>query len=98
MCPFVTHIILQILDGVFTYAGVMYLGIGAEIEGNALLKTLMYILGPGTALVLVKGSAISALLYVRSRSRDLVMLRKILSRINLLYMLAVGMWAYVFLR
>jgi hypothetical protein len=98
MCPFHIHIILQVIDGLFTYAGVRCLGIGMEVEGNPLIKSLMYAIGPGTALVAVKGLAIVTLLYVKRASRELVMLGKLISRINLLYMLSAALWAYVFMK
>lgn len=98
MCPFHIHIILQVIDGIFTYAGVLCLGLGIEIEGNPLLRSLMYELGPGTALMLIKGLAIGSVWYAKGASRHWVMLKKGISRINLIYMLSAALWAYAFLK
>jgi hypothetical protein len=97
MCPLYIHVLLQVLDGIFTYAGVLLLGIGTDIEGNPLVRWAMVELGPGTALVIIKGLAIGALLLLRSYSPNLAMLKMVISRLNLLYMLSAAMWAYVFL-
>jgi uncharacterized membrane protein len=98
MCPVYVHVLLQILDGIFTYAGVENLGVGTDIEGNPLVKFAMDAVGPGTALVLIKGAAIGLVLYVKATISPAVMLQKIVSRINLLYMLSAAMWAYAFLK
>ena len=65
----VFNVLLQALDGAFTYAGVVHQG---WAEGNPLVAHAMGALGPGTALALLKLEACACLLFVwtlRHRSR-----------------------------
>jgi hypothetical protein len=48
----VTFLIAQVLDGAFTYVGVMTFG--PSIEANPLITSLMVYLGHGTALMMAK--------------------------------------------
>jgi len=49
---FAIFTLAQIADGVLTYWGVTTLGI--HVEGNSLLATTMYFIGPGRALICAK--------------------------------------------
>jgi len=63
------NVLLQALDGAFTYAGVVHQGYG---EGNPLVAFTMGALGPGAALALLKLEACACVLLVwtlRHRSR-----------------------------
>ena len=63
------NVLLQVLDGVLTYAGVVRQGLP---EGNPLVAWAMAALGPGAALGLLKLEACACLLLVwalRHRSR-----------------------------
>jgi hypothetical protein len=48
----VTFLIAQVLDGAFTYMGVMTFG--TSVEGNPVITSLMLHLGHGTALMMAK--------------------------------------------
>lgn len=98
MSPIAVQVLLQVVDGIFTYAGVTTLGLGNEAEGNPIVRSLMYALGPGKALMLVKGLSIAAVLYANAKVAQRVMLETLIIRVNWLYMLSAAMWAYVFLR
>jgi uncharacterized membrane protein len=98
MSPIALHVLLQILDGILTYVGVLYLGFGTEIEGNPIVRWLMNEMGPSTALVVTKGTGILSVLGAALKMSDKGMLQTVISRVNLLYMLACAMWAYAFLR
>jgi hypothetical protein len=58
-------LVLQVFDGVLTYAAVAWLGIVGE--GNILLATAMSLIGPGPALLTAKSLAAGCgvLLYAR---------------------------------
>lgn len=90
------NILLQILDGILTYIGVSALSHGIDAEGNPIVKFLMRNLGPGTALLLVKGFAVSIIFYLRNASSHLVMLKVALYTVNLLYLISAVLWIYVF--
>ena len=82
----------QIWDGIFTYVAVHAYGIPAE--GNALIQTWMYLVGPTPALVGAKLLAClcGMLLYVRG-------VHHALAALTLLYMVtAVGPWLLIFAR
>ena len=82
----------QFWDGIFTYVAVGIYGIAAE--GNALIQTWMYLIGPTPALVGAKVLAClcGTLLYVRG-------VHHALAALTLLYMVtAVGPWLVIFAR
>ena len=54
---FALFILVQILDGVLTYMGVLHFDAGVEVEGNPLLRIAMLALGVRTALLIVKVAA-----------------------------------------
>ena len=58
-------LVLQVFDGVLTYAAVAWLGVVGE--GNVLLATAMQVAGPGPALLGAKtlASGCGVLLYAR---------------------------------
>lgn len=82
----------QAWDGVFTYVAVHAYGISAE--GNALIQTWMYLVGPTTALVGAKllASLCGVLLYVRG-------VHHALAGLTVLYMVtAIGPWLLIYAR
>jgi hypothetical protein len=95
MPQFLLHAFLQVLDGVLTYIGVNSFNCGILIEGNPILKFLMYKLGVANALILVKGTAIFITFYLKSIANDLVMLKRLLGIINLIYLTVCGTWIYI---
>lgn len=84
--------ILQFLDGLLTWWGVMFLGIGTEIEGNPLVKYVMDTLGVELGLTFVKLVAIILIYYLFSHWSKKG--RWILCSI---YTIVVGIWLYAFL-
>ena len=58
-------IILQILDGVFTWYGVTHSQLGLGVEGNPILKNCMAVFGIIPGLLIVKGSAILVIHHLR---------------------------------
>lgn len=88
-------ILLQLLDGFLTYVGVSASPLGLDAEGNPIIRSAMESLGPGTALLIVKSLAIGAILYLKARSSDLVMLKRVLGVVNLLYLISASLWIYV---
>lgn len=61
-------ILLQILDGLFTWYGVTHLSVGLEAEGNIIVKEAMRAIGVIPALVLIKGFAVLILLKLYQHS------------------------------
>ena len=83
-------LVLQIFDGVLTYAAVAWLGVVGE--GNLLLAAAMQVAGAGPALVAAKtlASACGVLLYVRG-------FYTVLGALTGLYLLAaITPWLMVF--
>jgi hypothetical protein len=82
----------QAWDGIFTYVAVYAYGITAE--GNALIQTWMYLVGPTAALVGAKVLAClcGVLLYVRG-------VHHALAALTAMYLVtAVGPWLLIFAR
>jgi hypothetical protein len=82
----------QIWDGIFTYVAVHAYGIPAE--GNVLIQTWMYLIGPTPALLGAKAlaSLCGVLLYVRG-------VHHALAALTLVYTVtAVGPWLLIFAR
>jgi hypothetical protein len=92
----VLNVLLQVLDGVLTYAGVVRQGFP---EGNPLVAWAMHALGPGAALSLLKLEACACLLLVwtlRHRSR---LVRPALAATAVLYTgLSLGPWSAILAR
>jgi hypothetical protein len=90
--------LFQILDGFFTYLGVLIVN-STDIEGNPLIKALMDELGAGTALIVVKGLAVLICLVMfyltplRSDSKVAVV-DLMLYLITLLYLCILVAWGY----
>lgn len=85
-------IALQVLDGIFTYAGVETMGFGAHIEGNPIIKYLIEVLGPFTALAITKLAAI----YIIIKCKNLFS-TKILAVLCVFYSIAMIMWIIGFI-
>jgi hypothetical protein len=79
-------IVLQIADGLITFAAVRVYGPSAE--GNPVLQTWIQLLGPGVTLLTFKTIACAgaALLYLFGRDRTLIALTTLLAT------LGVGPW------
>jgi hypothetical protein len=82
-------VIMQVADGLITFAAVRLFGPGAE--ANPVLQTWMHLLGPGVTLVTAKTVACAGavLLYSAGRERTLVVLT------SLVVSLGVGPWLAV---
>lgn len=86
-------ILLQILDGLFTWYGVTHLSIGLEAEGNIIVKEAMRAIGVIPALVLIKGFAIVILLKLYQES-----CRSFLSIVCGLYTAVIVLWIVALFR
>lgn len=85
-------LVLQIFDGLFTYIGVSTHGI--DIEGNPLIKIIIYYLTPLYGLILVKGLAVF-LLALAIKEVNRIYSKRLLFFIiflNSLYLFAVYTW------
>lgn len=91
---FLIHALLQILDGLLTYSGVLLLGIGTACEGNPIIRTSMDLYGPGQALIVTKTAGVVMVLILR-RFREMVMLKYIMMVVNLIYTLSAVYWIYI---
>jgi hypothetical protein len=85
-------ILLQFLDGIFTWWGVTCLGHGTDAEGNPVVKYVMDSLGVEPGLLLVKGLAILIICFLFKYWST-----RIMTLIGLIYSIVVGIWFYVFL-
>jgi uncharacterized membrane protein len=84
----VTFLCAQMLDGVFTYLGVMTFGIS---EGNPLIAHYMHALGVGPSLAVAKMVAVGCALVLH-----LLAFHRILCLLTLMYLsLAVLPWTFV---
>lgn len=79
-------VILQVADGLITFGAVRVFGPAAE--GNPVLQTWIWLLGPGITLLTAKTVACAGagLLYFAGRERTLIVLT------TLLVFLGVGPW------
>lgn len=86
-------ILLQILDGLFTYIGVLRYGI--DIEGNILIHTLMLFYVP-EVLFVVKTVAVLLLIlfYFLINIKETILLI-LFFIINVVYLIVVCHWAYI---
>ena len=94
------HIILQILDGTFTYWGVSTYGI--EIEGNPFVSMLIEQFGLLPGLLMAKGSGIAIVtyfynIYKKNSSETFKTFSWVLITVNLIYALVVFVWFLVWL-
>ena len=84
----VTFLCAQMLDGVFTYLGVMTFGIS---EGNPLIAHYMHAVGVGPSLAVAKLVAVGCALVLH-----LLAFHRVLGLLTLLYLsLAVLPWTFV---
>jgi hypothetical protein len=84
----VVFIVAQLLDGVFTYLGVMTFGVS---EGNPLIAHYMHWMGVGPSLAMAKMVAVAGALVLH-----LLAFHRILGVLTLLYLsMAVLPWTYV---
>lgn len=92
--------LLQLLDGILTYAGVTRFGISAE--GNPLVKYFIDVLGPFGGIILVKCIGLVMLYMMSSRCiryEDKNWLKKFLiSMISFYLIFAIIPWLYVLSR
>lgn len=86
------HGVLQLLDGVLTYAGVTSLGL--EAEGNPLLRYFMAQAGPAEALIYVKSATLAMSLFFSTQASREVMLRCALPIVNFIYTVSAAGWIY----
>lgn len=92
---FLLQAILQIVDGILTYVGVVRFGT-TDVEGNPIVKYCMNQLGAGEALILIKTLAILVVLLLsRSDNSNKVIFKRFLIPINLLYTVSAFMWLYI---
>lgn len=88
--------VLQILDGVLTALGVHYFGLGAE--ANPFIRNLMVLMGPNTALVLLKSLALAIIATLCAMSSSVRWLPLALRCIIVLYIVAaVVPWSAILL-
>lgn len=85
-------ILLQILDGILTYAGVMRFG--PEAEGNPLIKYCIVNFGLFESLVVIKGLGI-VLVIILCYIKINRLILYILGIVTVLYTGAVILWVYV---
>lgn len=85
---------LQILDGYLTSLGMNLFGI--EAEGNALLRELMKVFGPDTALMIAKGSALLVVVLLTALVRRQRRLKGVINALCFIYLVcAIIPWIYI---
>jgi hypothetical protein len=84
----IAFLVVQILDGYFTYRGIRDLGLGVEIEGNPLVALAIGAFGVRIALVLVKTVATLLGIFLHTRRYH-----RVLAILTALYVVAaIGPW------
>lgn len=88
--------LLNVLDGLFTYWGVVHIGAGPEIEANPMIRYLMYEIGPTNAILWAKiVSIVCCFLIVRFfRLTDSPWAYRGYVMLIVVYGLVVGHWGY----
>ncbi len=87
-------LVLQVLDGVLTFAGLSVFGV--EMEGNSLLRRLAYTYGAGPTLFFVKLTAIGFVVFLTLNAHRRRYLRPIIATLVVIYLtLAVIPWVYL---
>jgi uncharacterized membrane protein len=87
-------LVLQILDGLLTFAGLSIFGI--EMEGNALLRDLAHAYGAAPALFFVKLVAIVFVLFLTINAHKRRYLRPLIALLVVIYLaLAIIPWVYI---
>lgn len=92
---FFIQALLQILDGLLTYAGVTYLGVGTLCEGNPVVRHMMDEYGVINGLLIAKTLGISLNVFFLRRFREMVMLRYVMLVVNIVYTLSAFHWIYI---
>jgi len=88
--------LLQLADGVLTGIGIFNYGV--SMEGNALLRALMGLVGWMPALILVKGLSIGLVAILCHQASSIKWLRPAFCGVIVLYlMMAVVPWTYILL-
>lgn len=87
----VSCILLQILDGGFTAFGALNSGLGVEVEGNPIIKSLMENIGIVPAITLVKVVGISLLIGLNKNKAPTYFFGIIFG----IYAPVVSLWAYL---
>lgn len=89
-----TLVLLQVLDGLLTYAGLSLLGI--HMEGNVFLRELMHAYGTAVPLVIVKILAILIVLRLTFFAHNRRWIRPLIFALIVIYfVLAVAPWTYL---
>lgn len=90
----VLMIVIQLVDGLLTGIGVYKFGI--DIEGNTLVKSLMYQIGYLNALVFVKTLSISVVLILMSLSEKVLWIPKAMkATIGIYILFAILPWGFL---
>ena len=85
---------LQVFDGVLTSMGLTQLGMHAE--ANPLLRFLMHHLGPTSALLVVKGTAVFVVLMLTILARKTRWIKDLIAALSCLYLFAAILpWLYI---
>jgi hypothetical protein len=93
MINFVLLLILVLFDGALTYSGILLASCGTEIEGNPLVKYVMYLGGALVGIIITKLFAIILLLLLHRWSyafKDVVFWFLIL-----IHCVVVGNWIWI---
>lgn len=92
-----TLLLMQVLDGILTFAGVSVFG--ADMEGNALLRDLVSTFGAAKALFFVKAAAAIFVIFLTLRAHRRRWIRPIILALVAVYLiLAIAPWAVVLSR
>jgi uncharacterized membrane protein len=84
------YLAAQLLDGVFTYVGVHAMGVG--IERNFILATWMLLVGTAPTLLVAKGLAAAAGIFIYYRG-----FHAVLATLTALYgVMAIGPWVDIY--
>lgn len=87
-------VVLQIADGILTFAGVSIWG--SDMEGNAFLRQLVATYGAAKALFFVKTAAIASVIFITFRAHRRRWIRPLILLIVALYLiLAVAPWIII---
>lgn len=90
-------ILLQFLDGIFTYWGIKHFGT-VEVEGNPFVKALVHEVGPEAGLILLKFLACSFIVIIVKRIKEQDYIKWWFLFVSTVYSGAIALWIFVFLR
>lgn len=87
-------IVLQLLDAIYTYRGVMSFGVNSE--GNLILRTMMESFGVGMALLMAKFFALVCIVFLVKQASSKVWITNALYSLGVFYLVfAILPWSFL---